>query len=109
MKSAIEIYQDMLLEPAVPTPFFHEVLRTLLEEGASEGVLGHMDDLLHMPNRGPIQWQQNAVQLACRNMIATVTEHEAMEAYLDDESPQEWDTLASRVIEKRKKGVAEGK
>lgn len=106
MKSAIERYQEMLQEPAVPTPFFHEILGALFQEGAGEEVLEHMDGLLHMPNFGPIQWEQNAVQLACRNLIATVTEHEAMEAYLPDESPQEWDVLANRVIEKRKTGVS---
>ena len=106
MRSAVERYQDMLLEPAVVTPVFHQVLAALLEEGASEEILKHMDGLLHMPNQGPIQWEQNAVQLACRNMIATVTEYEAMEAYLPDEPPQEWDALVSRVIAKRKTGVS---
>ncbi len=96
----------MLLESTVPTPVFHEVLGALLNEGASEEILDHMDTLLHIPTSYAVEWEQHAIQLACAGLISTVANHEVLDELGFDEPPQSWDTLADRVIEKRKTGVA---
>ena len=106
MKSAEERYRDMLLEPTASTPVFHEVLGALLAEGASEEVLEHMDALLHIPLYNAVEWEQHAIQLACRGLISTVAVHEALGEWGADEPPQEWDTLANRVIAKRREKQA---
>lgn len=101
MKPSEAQYHKMLLEPEVPTPVFHKVLAALLRESADEEAVTYMEELLHLPDKGAIGWQEHAIQLARKNMIATMTEAEVMDVWKDDEEPQEWDVLAKRVIEER--------
>ncbi len=91
----------MLLESTAPTSVFHDVLGALLADGASDEVFKHMDDLLHIPMYHAVAWQLHATQLACRGLISTVTASEALEEW-GDEPPQKWDTLANRVVAKRR-------
>ena len=102
MESAQQKYEEMLLQPVAPTNGFHIVLGQLLDEGADEEKIEHMRELLVLPCLGPKKWEEQARDLASKGMISTVTENEALGAYLDDEPNQEWEVLVSRVIEKRK-------
>lgn len=100
--NAKERYDVMLENNEVSTSTFHEVFGALLDEGTNEDAIDHMNTLLHIPKFGPIQWEQNAIRLAGMRMISTVTEEEALSAYLPLEDPQEWDVLAKRIVEKRR-------
>lgn len=110
MESAKERWEPMLLEPVVPTPVFHEVLgaflRELDEEAAektAEEVSENVNNLLHYPSIGSVQWHRYAVQLAASNLISTITQSEAMEAVADsDDEIPDWETLANCVVAQRK-------
>ena len=105
MSSPYEQYQEMVLEPEVPTARFHEVLGGLIKQGGHDGEVSDLEQLLHLPlhlNNNK-QWEQYARQLAAAGKISTVTLHEALCAYEPEEYAREWHVLAMRVVQQRRK------
>lgn len=95
----------MLQEPVVPTHVFHAILALLYAEDETVAI-EHMESLLQLPHFGPMQWEQRAIQLMREKMIATVALGEAMEALQFMEDAPEWDVIAQRVVNARKKALS---